>query len=204
MALIPELVKSKELRSFNTVLWDWIKVVKQIAATWSWDDCPWWYTERALVSTLAAGVWNSRGIAFEEYSNAKGRGRERYTGRCDLYIKMGSQEFIAEAKRLWSQGSRRAKQIIPKIEEQLSQARTDIKNAQGEGETKLGIVFTVPIIPKSEADEVELLLAEWQNKVKSIQVSSLAWVFPAKTRRLSGDKRDIYIYPGVAILIQRL
>ena len=40
------------------VLWEWIAVLDRLAFEWREDPgYPWWYNERASVSTLAAAVW---------------------------------------------------------------------------------------------------------------------------------------------------
>src|SRR4051812_574579 len=78
------------------------------------EDAPWWYLERASVSTVAAAAWLAKGIALEEYTTAKSRlplkGRPRVSQncRCDLYFsllknkkKNTHHDFICEAKLIW-------------------------------------------------------------------------------------------------------
>ena len=126
------------LKSLYSPLWEWVYLVEKICREWSWKDCPWWYTERALVGTLAAATWYARGVALEEYSNQRRSGAERYLGRCDLYLSMGTTKFIIEAKICWCAIGATARNGGDEVARQLSTARKEVRGLTRYGERRLG------------------------------------------------------------------
>ena len=63
-------------------------------------DLPWWYTERANISLLAAAAWLCGGIALEEYPIEKGFCGDNYEGRADLYLTIGEEGYAIEGKAM--------------------------------------------------------------------------------------------------------
>lgn len=86
-------------------------------------DLPYWHSERASTSFLAAAAWKmERTIAIEEYYTERvfSDTRKRYKGHCDLWVKSKDFSFSAEVKQLWPKNYK--KEIIDKkIEEAESQ-----------------------------------------------------------------------------------
>jgi hypothetical protein len=185
-------------RRFEPFLRKWIALIIQSCKEWDWEDCPWWTTERALVSTLAAAAWQNGGVALEEYSNEKKRGGIKYSGRCDLYMKISKKDYIAEAKICWPKAGKRARKTKSIIEEALKASERDAKKLRGFEEEKMGIVFAVPMIPKAEGKEISTRIKEWQSLVKRVNSTAMAWVFPQKARKIEYGS---YIYPGVSIFL---
>src|SRR6266446_5202272 len=127
--MISKRVRSRGLSSLEPVLWEWVYLVESICRQWDWKDCPWWYTERALIGTLAAAGWYTRGgIALEEYSNYRGKGADRYLGRCDLFVSIGHSEFIAEGKLSWCSVGSRARNGLSDLRKHLVEARADVRS----------------------------------------------------------------------------
>jgi len=195
--------KVNSLSPLQNVLQEWINAIRRSGKEWLWKDVPWWYNEQACVSTLAAAVWNAGGIALEEYSINKGKERNPLSGRGDLYIKIGRNEFVAEAKLLWPAASRnKATEIGLRLNLWLKEACDDVNNVRLESkERKLGIVFVAPYIPLSRKSEVDRIIDDWLKSVIKVKCSSLAWIFPLEARVI---EHEDYIYPGVALLIREV
>lgn len=65
------------------------------------EEAGWAYRERPNVGFLAAAVWKAGGVAIEEYEDhKKDRDDKRflYSGRGDLWVKLGKRGFKLEAK----------------------------------------------------------------------------------------------------------
>lgn len=206
-------VDSHSLPFLKDAIEEWLNVVEKLANIWSWKDVPWGYTERALLSTLAAAVWKSGGVAFEEYSTEKrpaGRRitkkKKTYTGRCDLYIKIGKREFITEAKHVWSAAGKKARNPIPKIQESLNEAVSAIKRTKSYGEERLAMVFVAPYIPTSQKTKIDEQVKNWISKIRemkySIKYLSIALFFPINGR--TPMRWGKWFFPGVALLIKKI
>jgi hypothetical protein len=199
-------------RKLEKLLWEWTWLNREMAKSWKWKDCPWWYNERASISILAGAIWNTRGIALEEYASRKRKGRANSHGRCDLYFKLGNTEYVTEAKHCWLNAGRQAKHMTGIIEAFILDACRDSernRHTVKNDETLLGILFIVPRIPPLEGKDTseifERLIAV-QKSLKEVakkEKCALAWVFPRNSRKSKPDD-DTYIYPGTAVLIKRV
>jgi hypothetical protein len=194
------------LRSFSDVLDAWIKANVLCAYEWG-DDVPWWYNERASLSVLAGAVWKVGGIAFEEFSTKKRKKQRKkglgklYLGREDLYIKIGDHHFIAEAKQIWSGATRRNYDPTDRIQRELETACAQIKKSPPNGQRRLGMLFVVPHISRSNQKMVDDCINNWVNKIKEVDCSCCAWAFPSTSRTIKfGNK----LYPGVAVFIREI
>lgn len=198
-------------RKLENLLWKWILLNREMIKFWDGKDCPWWYNERASISTFAGAVWNAGGIVLEEYASRKRKGRRNALGRCDLYFTIEHKEYVAEAKQWWLNAGSRARHMDVNVRKCLDEACEDSKQNRPEhqgGETIIGIAFIVPRIPQSDLEnevvgerikEVQDVLIEIAKKEKC----ALAWVFPRGSRKLEAED-DNYIYPGAAVMIKQV
>ena len=197
-------------RKFEKLLWEWTWLNREMAKSWKWKDCPWWYNERASISTLAGAVWNAGGTALEEYSSKKRTGGRSTNGRCDLYFRIGRDEYVTEAKLCWLSAGRQARYMERNVRSWLDVACKDAKRTDSElqgGETILGILFVVPCIPiKSEEDFLGERIKKVQEALIDIarkEKCALAWIFPRDARKMTYRGAES-IFPGTAVLIKRV
>ncbi len=195
-------VTTPGIRSLHSLLWTWTGLVSTTAREWVAEkDCLWWYTERALVSTLAAAAWVDGGQALEEYSNEKGRGPKRYLGRCDLYLYTASEEFVVEAKLRWCDVGTNSSEGVGGVKEQLKIACNDARDLRGYGARRLGMVFVVPRYPCSQRMKRHRLLSRWQKQLTGIRAGALAWTLPLAAQELTWKN---HVYPGVAVVVREV
>lgn len=198
-------------RTLKELLWEWTWLNREMAKSWKWKDCPWWYNERASISTLAGAVWSAGGIALEEYASRKRRGSGNSHGRCDMYFCMEHKEYVAEAKQCWLNAGSQAGDMSVPVKDCIVQACNDAKNNRPDlqgGEALLGITFVVPRIPQSDLENE--VVGERIKKVQDTLLGfarkercALAWIFPRNSRTLKA-KDDNYLYPGTAVLIKQV
>lgn len=165
------------------------------------DDCQWWYTERAILSSCAAAVWLCEGVALEEY-NAKNKDKEpKWKGRCDLFFGLWNRFFACEAKQLWCKG-----EIFQSgafiIENSLKGAQADAKCLYEREGARLGICFVIPHFA-ADQDACNQLLVRWPEQFKSVNADARAWAFPKGARSLKSSY-DGQFYPGVALFIRKV
>lgn len=193
---------SLRLRIFRPLLNNWIETNMQLARHWQ-QDVPWWYNERASISVLAGAAWKTGGLAFEEYGADKRTGKKRcstFAGRNDLYLKIKGEQFIAEAKYYWSGATRVNAATTENLRNKLLEACDDIRKCPPYGQRRLGILFAMPYIAKSQKTRVDALVGEWVAALTSVKCSCCAWVFPKESRHICG----LSICPGAAVLIQEV
>ena len=173
-------------------------------------DKPWYYNERALISLFAGAVWVEGGLALEEFSAYKRTGKKRkslYSGRSDLYLKIGRDHFIAEIKHTYSGAARVGPKTATYIQDKLDKACADIRKCPPEKQRKLGILFAIPYFSKSHIrrggkKQMDEKLNKWVTIMKEhMEYSCAAWVFPKEARDF-GDKTDFY--PGIAVFIKEV
>src|SRR5579883_2670135 len=146
-------IHEPRLRGLRPVLKRWIALNKEVASAWQGSDVPWWYSERACLSIFAGAVWRGGHIVLEEYSTDKksSRGRRRlYAGRNDIYFRVGSTDYIGEAKAKWFGGSNIQREGIKKIAECLNWACADIRKCPPNGQRRVGIAFIQPYFRKKK------------------------------------------------------
>jgi len=184
----------------------WVEAQEQCAKEWEWKDAPWWYNERASISTLAGAVWSAGGIAFEEFSThktlrqlRKNAARTHGHGRCDLYIYSGGYHFMIEAKFCWVTPRGKAKSIL---NESMKAATKDAKLNTDDG-LKVAAVFAALRIPKSKKDESEESIQNFIKLLEGFGRCAIAWVFPNRARFLSLRTSRSY-YPGAAVILRPL
>jgi hypothetical protein len=196
-------------KSLLPLLRQWIKHNKMLYETWRADDCPWRYNERALLSVLAGAAWRlPNGLAYEEFSNSKRkRGRRKgtyksYSGRSDIYLVVGGQEYVAEAKHCFSGATAKRANITSRLDAQLKQARKEIRASAAPNQRRLAILFAIPYVRSKQRSEVADLVDCWLTKIKEeVEYSYLAWFFAFEPYTHQVGK---WIYPGIAVLIREV
>lgn len=151
-------VTKSKLRGLNPLLNSWVDLLKDSCRSDDYEDNPWWYNERASLSTLAGAAWRKENWqALEEFSTAK-RGRPPKSGvssgrvkrgRCDLYVAHRSTSFGIEAKQAWqSMGS---KVRCDHIARALKLAKRDAGNLKAsDSDHRLGTVFAALSLPLAD------------------------------------------------------
>ena len=206
-----------KLKPLKPVIESWFKVLEQHCKRDEWEGNPWWFGERATLSTLAGGAYRlPRWLAIEEYATQKRRalGANRNVdkkklhgyGRCDLYLSNGNNDFALEAKQAWqpigSSGLNwdKAHRSMASAWEETGRLDKD------EGGFRVACTFIVPSIPPRKAKDTEKLIEKWISECgwekgrgwkrgKSIA----ALFFPKKARRMTtGHGR---VFPGVALVL---
>jgi hypothetical protein len=193
------------LRSLGPVINKWQELIDD--SYWFRNqDAPWWYNERASLSTFAAAVWLCQGKALEEFSTDKIAITERkqtYKGRCDIWFKIKALEFIAEAKQSWPSlggNMQTAKNMVEKSLRSACRAAGQVPDWDG---ARLGMVFVVPSLIKSKHKNMEGLRSQFVDELLKIENASIAWIFPQRARNLSFTLyRKDYISPGVILLMR--
>ncbi len=158
------------LEPWNQILDEWIKIHQQYIEDDEFDDCMYWYNERANVGVLAGAIWKSGGIALEEYSSYKTKATEENEdteeaetrkitklreGRVDLYFYTQNHQYIVEAKHLRPKLDTKkldTNSVITKINKSLEQACNDAKDSLEPAQKNypknkfigLGITFVTP------------------------------------------------------------
>ena len=199
---IEQHINSGTIKSLRPLLEQWVSVVHKYLKFCNWEDCQWWYTEPASISSLSAAAWQLGGIAIEEYSVEKGKKAELWSGKCDLYIDTGIQKFACEGKQIWTAIGRKASQKCDDIKSGLNSACDDARKLKKDEGRRLGLCFVIPYLPPSEEPYIDEMLHEWLRKIETLDYSSIAWVFPKKVRKIKGD--DGYFYPGVVLLVKEV
>jgi hypothetical protein len=201
--------KSGAIPHLRPVLQAWLDLQQRYVARSQYSDAAWIYGERASLSMLAAAAWAAGGIALEEFSTDKKRSSEGSSvpvdtsayGRCDLYIRMKSREYLIEAKPSWPALRGDARSRVAKA---LSAATKDVKrNSTYKGARRLGAVLIAPHVTTEYVEDSSRLVRTFVEDLQSIERCVAAWFFPRATRRfeVTGDGRS---YPGAAVLIRPL
>jgi hypothetical protein len=196
------MINRPKLNALDAILKQWIKSVSNycVAFPGKKGDAPYWYNERATLSTFAGAVWTVGGLALEEYHATKVHEQSKRKGRIDLWFHWNENSFALEAKQLWIHLDERtiAESVVPKLDEKLKIAVAQVKEIPKSEGYRLGLVFIVPSIFTYDRNKIKELLAGFQNTLLRAKYDMLAWVFPRHARELMYHK----LYPGVVVVAQ--
>lgn len=213
-------VYAPKLRALYPVLEAWIEVVNRYCEVQVHWDNPWWFNERASLSTLAGAAWSLRNwVALEEYATTK-RGplptgkvsedgiREERNGRCDLFIRNKTHHFAVEAKQAWQSIGPRTLGVTF-VHRAMRKAWKDAGNLHiHEADHRLAATFVVPYLPASALKIAEpgVWVKEWLKRspfdVDHRIPAAVAYVFPSNWKRFKGENKDGY-FPGVVLVIEQ-
>jgi len=194
------------LRCLQPVLKRWTRLNPELALRWrrSKDrDFPWWYRERAVLSTFAGAVWLSKGTVLEEYSSMKRSLLKRSRsgpGRVDLFFTVGKRWFIAEAKQCFP-GMVRPGKDRRLIQGCIDSAVAEVGRSRPERMRRLALAFVVPRFPKQHKHTLKSYLIRVGYELRSLEVGAAAWIFPdiEDAPRYKG-----YLYPGIILLVKEV
>ncbi len=202
---------NSSLHILSPVLSAWHGLLQRYAEVWGWRDVPYWYNERATLSTLAAAVWASGGIALEEYRTDRGEDGEGVRkGRGDLYLSVGGEHFIAEAKQHWSYPTRSAERIAGDPTNLLRRACADARAKRANGcpgcpdvlQRRLGVVFAVPCLPPKARGAMEAHVEAWLVQMLVVPADCASWFLVPPGQEGVGN--DCWLYPGVCLLLREV
>ena len=196
------LFKQQRLKTVRPVLHHWIQCVSRYCSVA--DDAPYWYNERASLSTFAAAAWEAGGVAVEEYATYKGRRKAGPPNRVDLWFCYRRRSFVVEAKTAWPHlgPGHRLTSSVERVKQSLNAALVGVQEYPKEG-THLGVTFVAPSLPAKQLGftHVAALVGPLLNELVRLDHGFVSWVFPIAAREFIGD--DGRHYPGV-IAIGRL
>ena len=156
------------------------------------------------IYTLSLSVLDVKqnSVALEEYCTQKGKRKDPWKGRCDLFLAIGGEYFACESKQVWCAVSSKAKSGHSAPKAGLDAACAAARQLDRDEGRRLGISFAVPRVPKSDEEKLELPLTKWLKGLSNIDYSSIVWIFPEKDRRLMSEKQ--YLYPGVVLMAREV
>ncbi|BCT91037.1 hypothetical protein LYSHEL_00610 [Lysobacter helvus] len=218
-----EIVQTKRvLNGLQPLLHGWLKVVHDFCAADQFEDNPWWYNERASLSTLAGAAWRlPRWNALEEFSTTK-RGvlpdgdvdrRENVRGRCDLYVAHATTSFAIEAKQAWQPiGSRARKNYLAPA---MQAAKRDAGNlTSDQADHRLAVVFVAPHIPLAavsqegkrgkrivDAGMAKEAFAGWLGRLDTGALDAHAVHFSGRCHDFVSEHDRVF--PGVLMAVKR-
>lgn len=209
----------QDLRGLRPLLEAWTDVLDSYCRAHGFEDNPWFYNERATLSTLAGAAWRLNGwTALEEFATKKWGGRPKEggvesgalrRGRCDLHVSHGSTSFAIEAKQAW-QPIGRTRSPFARADEALLLAKKDARALTNDAaHWRLAVVFTVPILPvamvrcaagKVERAQVMDRVDAWLDDFNARGHDAAAHYFTSRCEAMiSSDRKRLY--PGVALSV---
>lgn len=212
------------LKGIYPLLKEWTAVVEDFCRSDNHQDNPWWYNERASLSTLAGAAWRlPKWNALEEFSTTKrGKVPEKsiedgavVRGRCDLYVSHPTTSFAIEAKQAWQPIGRKAKKdhVLPALRRAMKDAGHLTAN---QADHRLGVVFAAPYVPLSEVSDpgfrgsrvvdpsrVRASFDAWVDKTDFSKFDAYGVVFVARCEQFVSQTAIPRVFPGVLVAIQR-
>ena len=209
MELIRDVWTDSALKTFNSILWEWINVLERLTRDWKDEDYPWWYNERACIGTLAAAIWRSGGTAFEEYTSEKVKDHSELAslkkpdhGRTDLFFSHYGKDYIVEAKQWWPNLESVESHIVG-LAEALKKAENDVRAVNEESDDRLSVVFAVPKAVHSVLGNLSSLVRDWKDRIDAEEndYSARAIFFPEIGSQVQDES---WVYPGIGVFLKKL
>lgn len=207
-------VSATQIPGVRKLLLAWTDAVLRYCEMHGFQDNPWWFNERATLSTLAGAAWNLGWVAVEEFTTEKRKrapdGVEEgdvQNGRCDLYIRAKSRDYAVEAKQAWQRVGSRATGCRTAVAA-MDKAWEDASKLQaGEGDFRLAVTFVVPSVARAEAKKgvrptIERWLKERPLRGLHTKRQAYAHVFPGRFGEFQNEDTG-YCYPGVAVVVEQ-
>lgn len=214
-------VYAGSLPTLKPLLTAWTQVVLRYCDNEGYCDNPWWFNERATLSTLAAAAWTLDGWAALEEFNTRKRGgivpKDRTDegsrhGRCDLYVshKRG-HSYAIEAKQAWQAIGNDADAEATNL--MMAAAWDDVgKLDKEEAKRRLAVTFVIPFlakkianVPNAGIEHTRSVVDDWlrTNPIDALDRTphAYAWVFPGNTAEFYNGKSG-RVFPGVLMLIE--
>lgn len=203
---------SRQLRVLRPLLVAWTRAVKRYCQLEKYDDNPWWFNERASLSTLAGAAWSIGWSALEEFNTRKRGGiipKEKAGdgtrhGRCDLYIASKNCGFALEAKQAWyPMGARNNIARLAMENAWRDAGRLNIDEA----DHRLAATFVVPHFSRRRAGDTNHLasIEKWLHNEPfstSRPPTARAWAHVFFKESFISE-RNGRAFPGVILLIEK-
>lgn len=152
--------KTKETDVWNKILINWIKVHKKYMKISEVDNA-YFYNERASLSLLAASIWQSNGIAIEEYSSEKNHEDGIYNGRVDLWFQIDKYYCVVESKQVFKRViNKNIESISSDIDFKMKEAIKDARSSMQHEKIGYAVVFFTPTILISKPVPFEIIHSE--------------------------------------------
>ena len=214
-----EVRVNNALRGLRPLLQEWAALLERYCRAHEYEDNPWFYNERATLSTLAGAAWRLDGwTALEEYATTKWGGKQKKgglesgelrAGRCDLLVAHRSSAFALEAKQAWQPIGQRIKPF-GRVDNAVAAAKRDTRTLTlDEADVRLAAVFAVPFLSvarvrnkngKVDTSQVLVEIDEWLLHLKERQHDAIAYYFtPRCSAMISADGKRLF--PGVLLTL---
>jgi hypothetical protein len=210
-------VSTPGLPMLRPLLVSWTLAVLRYCKLQGHEDNPWWFNERASLSTLAGAAWSlPNWTALEEYATQK-RGivplkkiddGALRNGRCDLFVRNKKHHFAVEAKQVWQSIGSQTKGLI-NVHRGIKRAWKDAGDLQlQEAAHRLSATFVIPYLPprdlktKHPHNFVNEWLASEPFSVSGRVPAAVAYVFPQRWEHYIGETNK-RAFPGVVLVIER-
>jgi hypothetical protein len=212
---------NRYIKKFQPVIDSWFEALDLYCKRLYNEDNPWWYNERATVSTLAGAAWRTTGWgALEEFSTEKLRGKDKdrlvldhpSNGRCDLYIWNEKFLYVAEAKQCLYIVHRNKLPKMGKIYKLINDATEDVNRLDEDVDYKIAISFVTPIMKLVDTDADIIIndtMEEWLSYVskdltKHYKGIRMDWYIAENPRKMQTGSGSGYVFPGVLLLMKQV
>nr|WP_313404125.1 hypothetical protein [Pseudomonas sp.] len=207
-------------REVRALLKSWVQMVERYCTQHKNQDNPWWYNERASLSTLAGAAWSEGWSALEEYSSAKRQkapadgveSGDTRLGRVDLFVmSLKGTSMTFEAKHAWQRIGPRADRLRY-VHKGMKAAWEDSNSLiRSHSDRRFAATFVAPSmalsdIPDDNRQELVMKqLNQWLKETgeftrKGGKPPFFAYVFPSIGDNCF-DFRNRH-YPGVVLILE--
>ncbi len=168
----------------------------------SFNDLPYWHSERAATGFLAAAAWKIKGvIAIEEYyaERVYGDTKRRSIGHCDLWVRSKDFSFSAEVKQLWPKNYKKKS-----IQKKIKDAEKQLDSLADEDKRTSNNLFSVCFVSPRLDDKVKFsdFLNEIQNDFTDNDIRIFYYDRSDLPDNIITWKNTDEKYPGVIMLIK--
>ncbi len=189
-----KIKKQKDIQWLEPVLIQWLKINRDYIEETDYEDCLYWYNERANVSTFAGAMWKCGGFALEEYSAHKSDENENSKkGRIDLYIQSHGNSAVCEAKIEWiylCEPNRQQKDFAKTISNSIEKANNDLTNTLKMNSNNLGIALNFIVGYSNQDIDITETLASLQNAIEDTECAFFAWLLVEEKQILSSKNQN--------------
>jgi len=91
---------SRRLAHWNELLEEWCLIHERYCRLVE-GEAIYWNIERANLAALAAAAWRAGWAALEEFTQDKMKGRSKFSGRADLFLRSPDSQDYVESKVAW-------------------------------------------------------------------------------------------------------
>ena len=190
---------NKSLNWLEPVIVQWLKIHRDYLEEYDFEDSLYWYNERANVSALAGSVWKCSGFALEEYSSEKGSDDEKANGRVDLYLSLGGNDVVVEAKLHWlylhNNQDVNYSEVLSKTHDK---AKEDIKKTKAQDPTDQGLALTFVLPYWKQEENIEQQIRNLRKDIIESNHDISVWFHNKTGNSLKSEKGNVF--DTVAIL----